>query len=68
MEPITHVSLTLDQRGLQTVKMGLTALVLNAQALDVEIDRQVAQALAEATGERPPAAAVRANGHDTVPG
>jgi hypothetical protein len=66
MSDLTQVTITLDQHSLQTIKMGLAALQLNAVAIEASIDRQVQQQLQAA--QQPPAppaapdAAKRTNG------
>jgi hypothetical protein len=66
-EPVTHVWIKLDQLGLQTLKMGLAALKLNAQALEIAVDTQVEEQLAAAM-RAPDALRTHAqgpaNGHD----
>jgi hypothetical protein len=69
-EPVTHVSIKLDQVGLQTLKMALASLKLNAQALEIAVDAQVQEQLAAAMPALDPDAPLRAhthshaNGHD----
>jgi len=51
---VTEVTVTLDQVSLQTLKMGLAALQLQAQAADALLSAQVQAAVEAANAQAPP--------------
>jgi len=55
-EAVTHVAVTLDQAMLQTIRMGLAAIQLNAVQVEAHLNEAVQAAIDGAKEEESPAA------------